>query len=96
MAYVRDVKAMAETEDSLEDQEEQISTSQVDSGVVSSLVVGIERHLFDPAKHLVRPVSVQLECLIAEMVVLIAEVAVMLLAGYSESKRHTKLKIFPY
>jgi hypothetical protein len=39
---------------------------------------------------------VQLECLIAEMVVLIAEVAVMLLAEYSESKRHTKLKIFPY
>lgn len=38
MAYVRDAKAMAETEDSLEDQAEQISTLQVDSGVVSSLV----------------------------------------------------------
>ena len=74
---------------------EQISTSQVDSGVVSSLVVGIERHFY-PAQHLVRAVSVQLECLIAEMVVLIAEVAVMLLAGYSEPKRHTKLRIFPY
>lgn len=84
MAYARDVKAMAETEDSLEEQEEQKSTSQVDSDVVSSLVVGIERCLFYPAQHLVQAVSVQLECLIAEMVVLIAEVAVMLLAGYSE------------
>lgn len=88
---VEGVKVQAEIEDLKEEQKQKTLISKVDLGVAFSLEVGYVMLLFVPVQF-VQVMSVQPECLTAELVVMIVEVVVELQAEYLESKAKLELE----